>query len=210
MLESETASQGPRPRTRREVQAETRARVLVAAAESFTEVGYQRSSVAEIAARAGYSPGALYSNFSSKDDLFLAVLDQRFDQHVEMLIAAYGATDSLEEGFAAIADLYGQRLDEQFEWNLALVEFTLRARNDEELRSQLAERHRSARESFAAALSRIAEHHGHELPAPAEVVASAIVGVTSGLLIEHLLDPGARTVDAYRHALFSAVGITGG
>jgi len=62
--------------TRRQSQERTRRRLLDVAVEVFMEKGFARASVEEIAERAGYSKGAVYSNFASKEDLALAVLDR--------------------------------------------------------------------------------------------------------------------------------------
>lgn len=63
-----------RPGTRRREQ--TRARLLAAAHEVFAEVGMDAASVETICERAGFTRGAFYSNFESKDELFLALITQ--------------------------------------------------------------------------------------------------------------------------------------
>lgn len=62
---------------------ETRGRLLDAAIEVFAEAGVQGASVEQICARAGFSRGAFYSNFSSKERLFLALLEREFDRRIE-------------------------------------------------------------------------------------------------------------------------------
>ncbi len=207
MTQSEmSARTAPRPRHER--RAETVARVLDAASALFEERGYSAVSVADIAARAGYTTGAVYANFSNKDALFLAVLDRRVGHHVAALLDAYRSGSTPEEGLASVAALYEQRLHEQFEWNLTLIEFTVRVRGDDELRRELQHRHRASRQVFAEAIAALAADRDHQLPAPAGVIASSLLGVGSGLLLEHLVDSDAPTVAAYRHTLFSALGVT--
>ena len=63
--------------TRRERKAETRAALLEAAARTFGRRGFYAASVAEVAEEAGYSKGAVYSNFESKEDLFMTLLEGR-------------------------------------------------------------------------------------------------------------------------------------
>src|SRR6187401_3385196 len=72
----------PRPKTpkrltRKEKQAETRQRLLSAAERVFLRRGLQGSSVEEITAEAGFTRGAFYSNFKSKDELFVELLQDR-------------------------------------------------------------------------------------------------------------------------------------
>ncbi|MGH2720306.1 MAG: TetR/AcrR family transcriptional regulator, partial [Actinomycetota bacterium] len=69
--------------TREESRARTRALLIEAAGKVFAERGFTAASVEEIAGLAGFSRGAFYSNFASKDDLFLAVLDAYIDAEVE-------------------------------------------------------------------------------------------------------------------------------
>lgn len=64
---------------------ETRARLLDAAAEVFTEEGLQGASVESVCSRAGFTRGAFYSNFSNKEELFLALLDREYEQRTQFL-----------------------------------------------------------------------------------------------------------------------------
>lgn len=64
---------------------ETRLRLIEAAAEVFVEEGLQGASVESICARAGFTRGAFYSNFSSKEQLFLAALTRQYEQRAEQL-----------------------------------------------------------------------------------------------------------------------------
>ncbi|MGW9020477.1 TetR/AcrR family transcriptional regulator [Leucobacter chromiiresistens] len=74
-----TAHQDPPTARRRE----TRSRLLDAATEVFAEAGVQSASVEQVCARAGYSRGAFYSNFTSKEQLFLALLEREFDRRID-------------------------------------------------------------------------------------------------------------------------------
>ncbi|MBK0417459.1 TetR/AcrR family transcriptional regulator [Leucobacter sp. CSA1] len=71
-----------RPSPRRQ---ETRARLLDAAAEVFVEEGLQGASVEAVCTRAGFTRGAFYSNFSSKEELFLAALAREYEQRTDEL-----------------------------------------------------------------------------------------------------------------------------
>jgi AcrR family transcriptional regulator len=74
-----TGSANPIPRrlTRGEAQAQTRQRVLEAAANVFGEKGFRTASLSDVADRAGHTIGAVYSNFASKDELFRALMVER-------------------------------------------------------------------------------------------------------------------------------------
>ena len=72
---------------------QTRDHLLEAAARVFGERGYHGASLDDIAAAAGFTKGAVYSNFKSKEDLFLALLESRFASELEDLKAALSASD---------------------------------------------------------------------------------------------------------------------
>src|SRR4051812_30880732 len=87
-----TTSPPPRsPRTVRPARADVRDRLLAAGRELFAEVGYQRASLDAIAGRAGFSKGAVYSNFTSKEELFLALLEHEVAGMRASLAAAVAA-----------------------------------------------------------------------------------------------------------------------
>jgi hypothetical protein len=88
-----------------------------------------------------------------------------------------------------------------------MMEFSLRARYHPEIGEAVGERHRRARDGMAAAIAIAAEAAGHELPGPADVIASEMLAIGPGLMLEHLLDQTADSVAVYRYALFTAVGL---
>src|SRR6478752_2421839 len=77
----------PKRETRAEKQARTRAELLATAARIFARRGYNGASIEEIAEEAGYSHGAVYSNFDGKADLFLAVFEEYMAERARELAA---------------------------------------------------------------------------------------------------------------------------
>ena len=67
--------------------AETRAKLLVAAGQLFTEQGFEKTQLEQVAARAGYTRGAIYAHYTSKEDLFLALLQEKIDRTFAQLCA---------------------------------------------------------------------------------------------------------------------------
>jgi AcrR family transcriptional regulator len=106
---------------RSESQAQTRERLVAAARDIFRREGYAAASVARIADAAGYSKGALYSNFDSKEAIFLAVLDAQGQQGLDPLLRDIDrAADA-----AAIVDLLAAWADERSRsggWSLTILE----------------------------------------------------------------------------------------
>ncbi len=69
--------------TREQSRAQTRERLLEAARGVFARNGFHGSSVEEIASAAGFSTGALYSNFEGKEDLFLVLMEREIEKHAQ-------------------------------------------------------------------------------------------------------------------------------
>src|SRR3954454_12965802 len=151
-----TATRKPRARVdqrTRSARAEARdgrAALLDAALRVFAERGYRDASVDEIAERAGYSKGALYWHFSSKDDLFFALVEERIDrpwrQSIELLRSAPPEQDMAPEAGRRFVELLrGQRelllLDHEY-WSQAVRDARLRprfAKRQAAMRSALAD-----------------------------------------------------------------------
>lgn len=128
----------PAPRTRADQQQETRDTLVVAARNVFAETGYHGASLEAIAREAGYSKGAVYSNFAGKAELFLAVLDANMEAAV-----AQGGWDLLEPDSSEAGDC--EPLPEQFDeamqgMGLATLEFVATAARDPRLRPEMAKR----------------------------------------------------------------------
>jgi AcrR family transcriptional regulator len=88
----------PEVLTRKEAQERTRQRVLAAAAKVFARRGYHRATVDEIASEAGFTIGALYSNFAGKEELFLALADRQVEERVAEVGAIADAAEGAEPG----------------------------------------------------------------------------------------------------------------
>lgn len=106
---------------RAESRSLTQARLLAAARELFSREGYAATSLERIALKAGYSKGAVYSNFDSKDEIFLAVLEAQGLEALEPLL------DKLEEleDVAAVIDHLADWADTRSRsggWSLTILE----------------------------------------------------------------------------------------
>jgi len=80
--------------TRAEKKAETRARLLESATAVFAEKGMARGSIDDVAEHAGFTKGAFYANFASKEELFLALLDEHFADVLERVDRAITVSPS--------------------------------------------------------------------------------------------------------------------
>ncbi|MET7308993.1 TetR/AcrR family transcriptional regulator [Streptomyces sp. NPDC005571] len=105
----------------------TRAALLQAALEAFAAQGFHATSIEQICERAGYTRGAFYSNFSSKEELLFALFDAHSERVISRLTAPVDAVGA--EGFPLdrLAELVSEVEPTQRDWYLVTTEFTLRA-----------------------------------------------------------------------------------
>jgi AcrR family transcriptional regulator len=176
--------------TRVERREQTRGELLAAARQVFLRRGFHQASLEEIAEEAGYTKGAVYSNFAGKDELFLAVLTDH-DEHrrrtqIDRLLA--GAT--LEGGLRAAAREVARFAREEPEWAPLLAEFWTHAARHEHLRRRVAEGHELGLDGYATVLSELAERYGLELTIPVKEVARSTAALSRGLTLEAIVKPG--------------------
>ncbi len=177
----------PRP-TRSERQAKTRADLLAAAARVFARRGYDAASVGEIAEEAGYSHGAVYSNFEGKADLFLALYEDWVARRVAEIEAAWSREGTLAERARAAADDWMRTFANDPEPFLLRLEFTARAARDPELRRKLGTRVGAVPLAIRRLVDEAAEV---ELPLPADELALGLQALSLGLALEALGNPDA-------------------
>ncbi|MGH2599028.1 MAG: TetR/AcrR family transcriptional regulator, partial [Dehalococcoidia bacterium] len=136
----------PRPKrlTRAESKAITKARLLDAAATVFARKGFAATSVEDIAEAAGYTIGALYSNFSGKEDLFLAVLDQHLAADAELIAEILGEASSGEDLLRRLAAYFDAMYEAEQDWRLLTNEFRLYVARNPRFNSRLAEQKQAA------------------------------------------------------------------
>jgi AcrR family transcriptional regulator len=130
--------------TRSESQARTRERLLDTAVEVFAERGLAAATVEEIAERAGYSKGAVYSNFASKTDLALAVLERRNEQQLHALATLIPALGDQPDFWVDQATTGSAG-----PWEPLLAELLVTARYDQHLQARLADQLRRVRTQAA-------------------------------------------------------------
>jgi AcrR family transcriptional regulator len=175
--------------------------LLDAAVRVFGRKGYREAGVEEIADEAGYSKGAIYWHFGSKEDLLTALLDERIDppvrERVALLETAPVEQDMSVEGSQEFARRIGDRdallLDREY-WSLAM--------RDAKLRRRYLKRQTTQRETLAAALEARARHLGTpELTMSSEDVARIVMAIVGGLAVDELVEPGSVRPDLVGDAL---------
>jgi AcrR family transcriptional regulator len=186
--------------TRKEKQAETRGRLLDAAEKVFLRRGLQGSSVEEIAAEAGFTRGAFYSNFKSKDELFVELLHARvYDRYAELAAQSQEQPGSPREqlrwGIERMREMYE---GEDGNWLFRLwLECLTQAARDKEFRKLAATFWSGNRAVLALGSKGAFEESGRKPPLPPEQIATAMIALDVGLAVQHLVDPDEVSLDLY-------------
>jgi AcrR family transcriptional regulator len=184
----------PRRLSRAEAQARTRRRVLEAAAEVFSEKGFRAASLADVAERAGYTIGAVFSNFAGKDELFRALMRERLRLAEEGLAAAFeDDPSSPASGPASIDDRIERELEQMAaaedavppRWWRLLYEYRAYAAADPVAQAELSDLDRRCREIVAGHIERFAASVGLILPVSATEAAELNMAIVDGLRAAH-------------------------
>src|SRR5437660_6316708 len=148
-----SAAGGPEPlarMSRKESKAYTRERLLDAARRVFASNGFHGASVEEIASAAGFSTGALYSNFDGKEDLFLALMEHEIDEHARELEEAVRARASVAERATGGARQWMTMIEREPDLLLLFMEFWAYGVRDAGMRPKVAAQFAHMREVLTA------------------------------------------------------------
>lgn len=182
-----------------------RAELLTSAREVFRTRGYAAATLQLIAESAGFSKGLVYSQFASKGDLFLAVLEQRIDERARENDALLDNWDGVDVALiSSRLNAASSRADPG--WRLAVIEFRLAAARDAELRARYETLHRVTVSRLASLLDGLYVRAGTAPPAPTEQLAALLLAIDSGIALAEATssDPLPATVlsSLLTHLLF--------
>lgn len=177
--------------TRPQSQARTRGRLLAAAREAFIRNGFARTSLEAIAEAAGFSKGAVYSNFESKDALFLELLEAKFvadGDEIGRLAAAHSDPEALLAAIRLYLEAHGDILD----FTAVAVEFLSQVEEGSLAARRAAELYEAQRQATArlAALASGRAPDDPRLPG----FAAGLIALTLGLATQRALDRSAVSV----------------
>ncbi|MGW5744494.1 TetR/AcrR family transcriptional regulator [Amycolatopsis sp. NPDC003861] len=202
MTTSGTSLGSPKGLTRR--RAETRRRVIEAAYDVFTELGIRDAPVELICERAGFTRGAFYSNFASKEELFLAVYEVQMQERTERLHAAVAeaaatadpaAPDVVTRVLQDASVLFMESLTADETWYLLNVEFRAQALRQAELRAPTAAAERRFHDALAEILLDLLGRLGLRLTVEPRNAVVTMVRLYETMLERAILDELPSTAD---------------
>ncbi|HEY7483517.1 MAG TPA: TetR/AcrR family transcriptional regulator [Streptosporangiaceae bacterium] len=166
---------------RAEKNEQTRRRLLNAARRLFVVHGFHGTSLDAIAEAAGFSKGAVYSQFDSKADVFLALLADRIDDRIAQIRSALG-TGSVTGDVAATIRQWAAVLRTDLPWTLLVIEFRIHAARDSALNARYAELHARFRDAITEMVTGVATDAGLRSGEIADFVAGQLALGTGAAL----------------------------
>jgi AcrR family transcriptional regulator len=176
----------------------TRARLIQSAEKIFARDGFEAAKLEEIAADAGYTRGAFYANFDSKEDLFFALLESEIGSRIGALEREIDSVQEPEAKLKAMRDFFLTKTMDR-RWCLLALEFKLFAVRHPEVRQRLAAMHRRFVGSRVGFLEEVMKKVGGELPVSAYATGVSMDALGNSLTLEHMLDPTMITESDVRH-----------
>jgi AcrR family transcriptional regulator len=181
-----------RPRASERASGDTRRALLDAAAKLIAERGYRGTTVDDVVAGGGLSKGTFYWHFKSKEDLLLAVLEERIDRPLHELIERLKTASAAEDVSPEASRLFAQLMEPGRETILLDHEYRALAMRDRKVRSRYTERQRALRDALAAGLDARARQLGAPaFSVPSVDIATAYLNLGSALAVEKLIDAAA-------------------
>nr|WP_296765227.1 TetR/AcrR family transcriptional regulator [Rhodococcus sp. (in: high G+C Gram-positive bacteria)] len=202
--------------TRTERQVQTRFDLVEAAKTRFLRGGYAATSVDDIAESAGYSKGAVYSNFVDKRNLCRAVLDAIHREKLDEIAAIAAADTAVDQRMDALAAWVETTVGD-VEWTMLELEFVVLSRTDPELAAIIVALRNDAQDMVAAVLRSFLDGLGvggaavDAMPVSLDEIANLLLSAGIGLGIQRAVDPSVSAgpaTDALRTAFSLLTGLS--
>ncbi len=191
---------------------DTREKLFEAAARVFEDQGIGGASIEAIAAAAGFSRGAFYSNFTSKDELIIAMLEDHVEQSVRRNLDLLALHRNLDDFLDALKTMDRSQQDPLGRSPLLHMEMILFVARSEKRRPELAKRLRARRKLVTDIVETALKNSGRK-PANPAWTAAILLAMEDGFRLHRLIDPETTPPDSFLRAvsdLQKAIGFSSG
>ena len=169
----------------------TKAKLIEAAAAVIGEKGFDRASLAEIAARAGMTRGAVYGNFRNKEQLFLALVGEFW----KPILPPVEPSMDLKQQMRVLGQAVAREARARRHMAAAATAFQLYLLTHEEMRSQISRKNAAIYRKLATGVRKIIPEK--DLPMPAERFVRVLDALTSGLMFTYFQTPGLISEEVF-------------
>jgi AcrR family transcriptional regulator len=180
---------------------ETRDKLFEAAALVFEEQGIGGASIEAIAAAAGFSRGAFYSNFASKDELIIAMLEDHVAQSIRRNLDLLAKHKNLDDFLDALKSMDRTRQDPLGRSPLLHMEMIMFVARAEKRRPELAKRLRARRKLIADIVETTVRDSGRPAALNPSWTAAIVLALEDGFRLHRLIDPETTPADSFLRAL---------
>jgi AcrR family transcriptional regulator len=192
--------------TREERRARTREQLLDAAADVFNRLGYHGASLEAVAEAAGYTKGAVYSNFASKFELFAALAERRSGARREGTThALLGMT--IDDFIDAMGEMLRSQAAREETWDVLTIEVWLAAMRDPALRPVVSGDYREMRAELGPLIDRKLAEAGIATPFSGSELATLVSALGSGIILQYYLEAEAIDPTLMARALRQLLGL---
>src|SRR5215203_824308 len=179
---------------------DTREKLFEAAARVFEEQGIGSASIEAIAAAAGFTRGAFYSNFKSKDELIIAMLEDHVEQSIGRIRDLLEKHKNLADFIEALKTMNRSQQDPLGRSPLLHMEMILFVARAEKRRPELAKRLRARRKLIADIVEATSKNSGGKALNPMWTGA-VVLAMEDGFRLHRLIDPETTPADSFLRAI---------
>lgn len=188
-------------KTQNERKDETRKLLINSAVENFAKYGFHGVSIDKLAEYAGFSKGAFYAHFHSKEEIFLALLEQQMQLHVEKINALLAGQPSLLHFPEKMNQLSIQNLEENRTWSLLNMEFLLYSMRNEEVRGRWSNMILQSVKQISQSIENLIEKENLTCTLSPEEMAWTILSLENGIAIFHYISHDHIPIDLLEKSL---------
>ena len=201
----------PRKRlSREESQAQTRARLIDTAQQLFVTNGYGGTSIRDIADWAGYSQGAFYSNFASKEEVLLELLRGHMEAEAAQLSTVIDGGGRTPEQILGELESWASTLNSDADWCTLSIELQLHANRSPTFAAEYQTVWDAHRAGLGRVVGKLFAALGRSPPAEPEELAAAFIALTHGLALQRVAgrpDPSGRLILVFLRGLIASAGL---
>jgi AcrR family transcriptional regulator len=187
---TETAPETRRRLSREQARQQTRQRLLDAAADVFKRLGYHGATLEAVAEAAGYTKGAVYSNFDTKADLFQALLDRYVQAEISSQEQQFAGM-TLEEAIDSLEAIFERQIRSDPLWTVLRMEFWLVASRDSEVRRRLVAKAEPFRQRAGEVIDDLLSGAGQTPPFTGRELGILVNALVTGLAVVRQHEPDA-------------------
>jgi AcrR family transcriptional regulator len=180
---------------------ETCDKLFEAAARVFEDQGIGGASIEAIAAAAGFTRGAFYSNFKSKEELIIAMLEDHVEQMVRRNLDLLAQHNNIEDFLDAWKNMDRSKQDPLGRSPLLHMEMILFVARAEKRRPELAKRLRARRKMIADIVEIASKNGGSDGVRNAPWTGAILLALEDGFRLHRLIDPETTPADSFQRAV---------